>query len=48
MQKLFTIGIDVVIIALIAGSLFSGKPMWQDKQAARSAHAALNVSGTTK
>ena len=28
MNKLFTIGIDVTIMALIVGTMFSGVPMW--------------------
>lgn len=45
MHKLFTIGIDLAIIALIVGSLFSGEPMWTKAQAstANSMHAALTV-----
>jgi hypothetical protein len=34
MRKLFVIGIDVVIVALIVGSLVSGTPMWSNAQTA--------------
>ena len=45
MRKLFTIGIDLAIMALIVGSLFSSEPMWTNAQAttANSMHAALTV-----
>ena len=46
MRKLFTIGIDVAIMALIVGTLFSGQPMWTKAQAstANSMHAVLTVA----
>ena len=44
MNKLFTIGIEVAIVALIVGSLFSSEPMWTDAHAADTTHAALTIT----